>query len=188
VDFFDLKADLAALAAPLALSTRGLATPHPALHPGRSAEVLLSGKSVGVMGELHPKLAQELGIPGAAPVVAEVLLDPFLPLGMPRVAEVSKFPPVTRDLAVVVGMDVAAGAVLSRINTLKSQTKQGGWITELKCFDEYRGKGLSEKEKSLAFRFILQSPETTLQDTEVDALINEILSLLQSEFSARLRG
>jgi len=129
-----------------------------------------------------------LGIPGAAPVVAEVLLDPFLPLGMPRVAEVSKFPPVTRDLAVVVGMDVAAGAVLSRINTLKSQTKQGGWITELKCFDEYRGKGLSEKEKSLAFRFILQSPETTLQDTEVDALMNEILSLLQSEFSARLRG
>lgn len=188
VDFFDLKADLAALASPLALSTRRLATPHPALHPGRSAEVLLSGKPVGMMGELHPKLAQELGIPGGVPVVAEVLLDPFLTLGMPRIAEVSKFPPVTRDLAVVVGVDVAAGAILSRINAIKSQSKQGGWITELKCFDEYRGKGLSEKEKSLAFRFILQSPETTLQDTEVDALINEILSLLQSEFSARLRG
>ena len=57
----------------------------------------------------------------------------------------------------------------------------------IKCFDDYRGKGLSEKEKSLAFRFILQSPEATLQDSEVDALMNDIVKLMQSEFSARLR-
>jgi phenylalanyl-tRNA synthetase beta chain len=121
-------------------------------------------------------------------VVYELLLAPLLAIGMPRVGEVSRFPPVVRDLAVVVSAETPAGAMIARLNHLKSQSKQGGWITELKCFDEYRGKGLSEKEKSLAFRFILQSPETTLQDTEIDALMGQVLTLLQTEFSARLRG
>ena len=175
------------MAMPLSITTRAPAQPHKALHPGRAAEVLISGKPIGWLGELHPRLVQDLGLP-SAPVLFEVLLDPILAIGLPRIGEVSRFPPVTRDLAVVVSTDTAAGAMLARLNHLKSQSKQGGWITELKCFDEYRGKGLSEKEKSLAFRFILQSPETTLQDTEVDALMGQILALLQTEFSARLRG
>ena len=187
VDFFDVKADLAAVAMPLPMTTRVPTEPHKTLHPGRAAEVLISGKPIGWLGELHPRLVQDLGLP-SAPVLFEVLLDPILAIGLPRIGEVSRFPPVTRDLAVVVSTDTAAGAMLARLNHLKSQSKQGGWITELKCFDEYRGKGLSEKEKSLAFRFILQSPETTLQDTEVDALMGQILALLQTEFSARLRG
>ncbi len=188
VDFFDLKRDLEALAQPLRLSTRQLPEAQSTgLHPGRAAEILINDKIVGRAGELHPKFVQEMGL-ASAPVVFEMDLGPLTQVALPKIAEVSRFPSVTRDLAVVVDHQTPAGGIIDRLNRLKSQSKQGSWITNIKCFDEYRGKGLSEKEKSLAFRFILQSPETTLQESEVDALMNEIITLLTSEFSARLRS
>ncbi len=187
VDFFDVKADLQGLASPLAITTRRPLQEHPALHPGRSAEVLIQSRPIGMLGELHPRLVQSLELP-AAPVIFELLLEPLTVAGIPRPSEVSKFPPVTRDLALVVGLETPAGTLLERLNRLKGQSKQGAWITNIKCFDEYRGKGLSEKEKSLAFRFILQSPESTLQDAEVDALMKSIVDVMQIEFSARLRA
>ena len=187
VDFFDVKADLQALVAPLALRTRAISSAHPALHPGRSAEVLLGNNVIGVMGELHPALAQKVEIT-QAPIVFELMAEPLQKLESTRVSDVSRFPPVTRDLAVVMPASTPAGAVLDRLFSLKTQLKQGVLIQNIKCFDEYKGKGLSENEKSLAFRFILQSPETTLQDPEVDALVNDVLKVLQNEFSARLRS
>ena len=202
VDFFDVKADLEALVAPLILTTRLPKAGKPpgektvvgpeaepslmALHPGRCAEVLIDGQVVGVLGELHPRIAQAAGLT-EPPIVFELLLAPLLTVPMPAVTEVSKFPPVTRDLALVVGSETPMGDLISALNRVKTQSKQGSWIQHIKCFDDYRGKGLSEKEKSLAFRFILQSPEATLQDSEVDALMNDIVKLMQSEFSARLR-
>lgn len=187
VDFFDVKGDLQRLAAPALLATRALSVAHPALHPGRSAEVMIGGRPAGFIGELHPRLVQRLELAGA-PILFELELEPLSKAAVPRPQEPSKFPPVIRDLALVVGLETPAGALLDRINHLKSQSKQGSWITNVKCFDEYRGKGLSEKEKSLAFRFILQSPEATLQDAEVDQLMAEIIKLMQAEFAARLRS
>ncbi|MBU6305101.1 MAG: phenylalanine--tRNA ligase subunit beta [Betaproteobacteria bacterium] len=187
VDFFDVKGDLQRLAAPAVLTTRKLGAGHQALHPGRSAEVMIGGKPAGFIGELHPRLVQRLELAGA-PIVFELELEPLSQATVPRPEEPSKFPPVIRDLALVVGLETPAGAILDRINHLKNQSKQGSWITNVKCFDEYRGKGLSEKEKSLAFRFILQSPEATLQDAEVDQLMADIIKLMQVEFAARLRS
>jgi phenylalanyl-tRNA synthetase beta chain len=187
VDFFDVKADLEGLAHPLSLSTRKMENPIPALHPGRAAEVLVGNKVVGFLGELHPSIAQAMEFP-TTPVVFELLMEPLLTLAVPKPSEPSRFPLVTRDLALVVDQKVPAGAMIAKINFLKSQSKQGGWITNFRCFDEYKGKGLSENEKSLAFRFILQNPENTLQDPEVDALMSEIVQLLQSEFGAKLRS
>ena len=188
VDFFDVKRDLEALAQPLRLTARQLpASAALGLHPGRAAEILVNDQVVGRAGELHPKLVQEKGL-SSAPVVFEIDLAGLLQVPLPKITEVSKFPSVTRDLAVVVETQTPAGAIIDRLNRLKSQSKQGSWIINIKCFDEYRGNGLSEQEKSLAFRFILQSPETTLQESEVDALMNEIIGLLSSEFSARLRS
>jgi phenylalanyl-tRNA synthetase beta chain len=187
VDFFDVKADLEALALPQRLSTKAMEVPHPAFHPGRSAGVYLADQCIGVLGELHPAMAQKLEI-NPAPVLFEIDLLPLQALAFPVVSEVSKFPAASRDLAILLPLATPAGAILDRLNGLKSQLKQGLWIQNIKCFDEYRGKGLAENEKSLAFRFILQSPETTLQDSEVDALMNDILHKLQSEFGARLRS
>lgn len=202
VDFYDVKADLEALIAPLSLTTRSPSRATPAgdpspaerqtqaalvaFHPGRCAELLIGGQVVGVLGELHPRIAQAAGLT-QSPIVFELLLAPLLSVPMPAVSEISKFPAVTRDLALVVGSEIPVGDLISALNRVKTQSKQGSWIQHIKCFDDYRGKGLSEKEKSLAFRFILQSPEATLQDTEVDALMNDILKLMQSEFTARLR-
>ena len=186
VDYFDVKADLEALVSPLTVETRQPAVAHAALHPGRSAEIVLGDRVIGVMGELHPRLVQEMAL-AQAPVMFEVLLEPLLAAPVPQISAVSKFPSVSRDLALVLPLETPAGALIGRLNKLKNQLNQGAWITNIKCFDEYRGKGLSEKEKSLAFRFILQSPEATLQDAEVDALMTKIVETLQSEFSARLR-
>ncbi len=186
VDFFDVKADLEALAAPLKLTTRRSDDAPPSMHPGRSAEVLLEGEPIGWMGELHPKLIQEFDLP-EAPVVFELLLEPLQILPMPRPEEVSKFPGVSRDLAFIFPVETPAGQVLSAFKKLKSQSKQGAWIKNIKCFDDYRGKGLSEKEKSLAFRFILENPEATLQDSDVDGLMASIVQYVQTEFAARLR-
>ncbi len=188
VDFFDVKRDLEALAQPLRLTTRQLpAAESIGLHPGRAAQILIGDEIVGRVGELHPKFVQEMGL-ASAPVLFEMALGALTQVLLPKITEVSRFPSVTRDLAVVVDSQTPAGAMIERLERLKSQSKQGSWIINIKCFDEYRGKGLSEKEKSLAFRFILQSPETTLQESEVDALMNEIITLLASEFSARLRS
>jgi phenylalanyl-tRNA synthetase beta chain len=140
-----------------------------------------------MLGELHPRIVARLELP-SAPVVFEMLLDPLSAPGMPVVQDISRFPPVIRDMALVVGREVPAGDLLDRLRGLKHQVKQGAWIRNVKCFDEYRGKGLSDKEKSLAFRFILQSPETTLQDAEVEALMSQILQTMQSDFGARIRS
>jgi phenylalanyl-tRNA synthetase beta chain len=187
IDFFDVKADLEALAYPLSLTTRAMEQPIAGLHPGRAAEVLIGNKVAGLLGELHPSIAQELGLQ-SSPIVFELAIEPLLAMPLPKPSEPSKFPLVMRDLAFVVGQGVPAGSMVAKINFLKSQSKQGGWITNFRCFDEYKGKGLLENEKSLAFRFILQNPENTLQDPEVDALMNEIVKAMQSEFGAKLRG
>jgi phenylalanyl-tRNA synthetase beta chain len=187
VDFFDVKADLEALAWPVRLQTQRPDSRDPMFHPGRSASVLINGQVIGRIGELHPAKSQALEL-AQAPVLFELMLEPLLGRPVIEASEVSKFPPVTRDLALLLPLDTPAGAILQALYSKKSQIKQGHLIQNIKCFDEYRGKGLSEQEKSLAFRFILQSPETTLQDAEVDALMSEILSLLMSAFNARLRA
>ena len=187
VDFYDVKADIELLLAPRDVRSRPPQDPLPAMHPGRSAEVLVNGQVIGVLGELHPRIVQRLEL-NSPPVVFEMLLDPLRASPFPATHDVSRFPPVVRDLALVVSRDTPAGAILERLATLKDQIKQGSWIRNIKCFDEYRGKGLSDKEKSLAFRFILQSPETTLQDAEVDALMSQIMQAMQSDFGARIRS
>jgi phenylalanyl-tRNA synthetase beta chain len=186
-DFFDVKADLESLAHPASISTRRMEQPIDALHPGRAAEVLLGNKVIGVVGELHPSLVQAMAL-ASAPIVFELTVASLLSLPVPKPSEPSKFPLVSRDLAFVVDQSVPAGAMIARINSLKSQSKQGGWITNFRCFDEYRGKGLAENEKSLAFRFILQNPENTLQDPEVEALMSELVQHMHAEFGARLRA
>ena len=103
VDFFDLKADLEHLFAPL--QPRFVKAEHPALHPGRSAQVLLDGKVIGFIGELHPRWMQKYELP-QAPVVFEVDAVALQQRSVPEYAEISKFPGATRDLAVVVKQGV----------------------------------------------------------------------------------
>ena len=185
VDFFDVKADLEALFAPRAV--RFSKVEHPALHPGRAASVELDGKVVGVIGELHPRWLQKYDLP-QAPVLFEVDAEALRARDVPRYAEISKFPGATRDLALVVKQDVPAQALLDAFQAELASNPSGKLVQAVVLFDEYRGKGLEQDEKSLAFRFGLQDTQSTLQDDAVEAIMAALASAAQQKHGAKLRS
>lgn len=185
VDYFDVKGDLEALFAPRAV--RFSKTEHPALHPGRSATVEVDGKVVGVIGELHPRWLQKYDLP-QAPVLFEVDADALRTRDVPRYAEISKFPGATRDLALVVKQDVPAQALLDAFQSELASNALGKLVQAVVLFDEYRGKGLEQDEKSLAFRFGLQDTQSTLQDDAVEAIMAALASAAQQKHGAKLRA
>lgn len=184
VDFFDLKADLEHLFAPL--QPRFVKAEHPALHPGRSAHVLLDGKVIGFIGELHPRWMQKYELP-QAPVVFEVDAVALQQRSVPEYAEISKFPGATRDLAVVVKQAVPAQDLLDAFNAAVQGSPHGKIVQAIVLFDEYRGKGLESDEKSLAFRFSLQDTQNTLQDDVVEAVMAAAGDAAKQKHGARLR-
>ncbi|HJV85722.1 MAG TPA: phenylalanine--tRNA ligase subunit beta [Noviherbaspirillum sp.] len=184
VDYFDIKADLEALFAPKVL--RFAKTEHPALHPGRSAQVLVDGKPVGIIGELHPRWQQKYDLP-LAPVVFEVDVMALRERDIPQYGEISKFPAVTRDVAVVVKQSVRAQDLLDAFLAERQATAACAIMQAIVLFDEYRGKGLENDEKSLAFRFTLQDTQTTLQDDKVDAAMAAFIESVEKKHGAKLR-
>jgi phenylalanyl-tRNA synthetase beta chain len=178
-DFFDVKGDLEALLAPRALLFETIA--HPALHPGRAARVLLDGREIGVVGELHPQWVQKYEL-GGAPVLFEIDLDAWLTLDMPAYKEASRFPAVTRDLAWTLPREQALAPLLAALRKAAP-----GVVQEICLFDLYQGKGLPEGQKSLAFRIVMQDTQKTLQDVEVDSAVQQLMSYLQHAFAAQLR-
>jgi len=185
VDFFDVKADLtAAGASPL----RYEAAVHPALHPGRAARLRDSqGREVGWIGALHPRLMVELDLP-SAPIVFEVMLDAIVDRPVPVYREFSRFPPAIRDLALVMPDTVPAASILDEITAMRSSDPLLAALQNVKLFDEYRGKGLENKEKSLAIRFWMQDTQRTLEDAEVDSAMRAVVSRLARTHGARLRS
>ncbi|MEB0165355.1 phenylalanine--tRNA ligase subunit beta, partial [Glaciimonas sp. CA11.2] len=185
VDFYDVKADLEALFAPAIL--RFAKIDHPALHPGRSAQVMLNGKAVGFIGELHPRLQQKYDLPLAA-VVFEITVEALQQREVPKYVDISKFPAVVRDLAVVVNQGVPAQDLLDIFATEKSTNNACRILQAFVLFDEYHGKGLENDEKSLAFRFTLQDTENTLQDDTVDAAMTALIAAIGKIDGAKLRS
>src|SRR5437667_5098880 len=131
IDFFDVEGDLEAMAAPLGIRTE--AATHPALHPGRSARVLVDGAPAGWVGELHPRLLGAFELPHA-PVVFELDLAPLGRRPQPVARPVSKLPVVRRDLAVVVDEGISAQAVLDALVAVKPAS-----VDHIALFDVYRG-------------------------------------------------
>ncbi|MBE0613751.1 MAG: phenylalanine--tRNA ligase subunit beta [Burkholderiales bacterium] len=179
VDFYDVKADVESLLAPA--SVRYERAVHPALHPGRAATILLDEKSIGWIGELHPRWQQKYELP-QAPVLFELDLDALLAAPMPAFREVSKFPPVIRDLALVVDESVPAQALLEAM-----QASRPAVVQDLCLFDIYRGKGVDTGKKSLAFRVVMQDTSKTLTDAETEAAMAQLLQLLTASVGAKLR-
>jgi phenylalanyl-tRNA synthetase beta chain len=184
VDYFDIKADLEALFAPKIL--RFVKAEHPALHPGRSAQVMLDGEVIGVIGELHPRWQQKYDLP-QAPVVFEVDTDALQARSIPVYHEISKFPVVTRDIAMVVKQSLQVQELLDTFVAEKQANPACAIMQAVVLFDEYRGKGLENDEKSLAFRFTLQDTQTTLQDEKVDAAISAFVAAIEKKYGAKLR-
>ncbi|WP_255987871.1 phenylalanine--tRNA ligase subunit beta [Chitinolyticbacter albus] len=167
VDFYDVKADVEALLAPRVAEFSRAS--HPALHPGRSAEVVLEGRAIGVIGELHPQWVQAYELV-SAPVLFELAVAGLVAVAKVEAKPVSKFQGVRRDLALIVDDVVEVGSLLT---TLKSAA--AGFVTEIALFDVYRGKGVVEGKKSLAFKVLMQDTHKTLTDEEVDAAVAKLV-------------
>ncbi|MDR2241074.1 MAG: phenylalanine--tRNA ligase subunit beta [Zoogloeaceae bacterium] len=179
-DFYDAKADVEALLLPLTADFERLA--HPALHPGRAAAVIVRGKTIGLVGELHPRWVQKYEL-GTAPVVFELDLDAVLQQPLPAYEEVSRFPAVLRDLALVVAQDLPARSLRDALLSAAP-----AFVREVVLFDMYQGKGIDPDKKSLAFRVVMQDTGKTLADWEVDAAVAGMVDAAVRKFAAKLRS
>ncbi len=178
-DFHDVKADVEALFSPRHPTFEK--TDHPALHPGRSANVHLDGKLVGVLGELHPRWVQKYEL-GSAPVVFELELAALLETPAIEYIEVSRFPAVVRDIALVVSQTQAAGPLQAALCAAAPPL-----VRDITLFDVYQGQGLGETQKSLAFHIVMQDTQRTLEDAEIEAVLAGLLAAAQRDFDASLR-
>ncbi len=179
-DFFDAKADVEALLAPVRASFERLE--HPALHPGRAAAIIVQDRMIGLVGELHPRWVQKYEL-DAAPVVFELDLDAVLQQPLPAYQEVSRFPAVVRDLALVVPHEQPAQALLEGLIAVAPV-----FVREIILFDVYQGKGVDPEKKSLAFRVVMQDTQKTLSDGEVEAAMLRMIEAAAEKFAAKLRS
>ena len=178
VDFYDVKADVDNLTCGRA---QYVAATHPALHPGQSAKVMLDGKAIGWIGKLHPKWQQQYQLPKGA-LLFELDFSALQQRDVPTYSEVSKFPPIRRDMAVLVHEEVTVGELL---NVMRSEKVE--FVTEIGLFDVYRGKGIAENKKSLAFFVLLQDSQKSLVDADADKAMASLLDVVTKQFGAELR-
>ncbi|HYM97235.1 MAG TPA: phenylalanine--tRNA ligase subunit beta [Candidatus Sulfotelmatobacter sp.] len=181
--FYHLKSLLSgcmdALSAPACTYQRAAAE---MFHPGRCAAVVMDGRQLGYVGELHPTATAHHGIEGRV-VAFEIDVEPVVAASLvPRAQPLPRYPSVDRDLAVVVEEHIAAGALLAVI-----REAGGDLLAAARPFDEYRGTQVAEGHKSIAFTLTFRSPERTLTDAEVDTVMSEIRSALERKHRARFR-
>lgn len=179
VDFYDIKGELELLLAPSVARFEKIA--HPALHPGRSAKVILEDQVIGFIGELHPQWLQKYDLP-LPPVLFEIDLDAVTQARLPKYAEVSKQPPAIRDLAIIVDQKIILQDLMDGISANRPELVQ-----DIRLFDVYTGKGVEPGTKSLAFRIVMQDTQRTLQEAEVDSAMQKLIAYLQQDFQAQLR-
>jgi phenylalanyl-tRNA synthetase beta chain len=180
VDYFDVKADLGACFhnAELIFKKTELAM----LHPGRAATVFLGSQLIGWLGELHPGLCAKYELP-LAPVVFEMDIAPLLPVSIAKSGEISKFPAVRRDIAVVVDDKVAVADLLISLNSVAPPV-----VKEIALFDHFRGGNLPSGKKSLAFRVVMTDTEKTLTEEEIEKIDRSLKQTLVSLHQAQLRS
>jgi phenylalanyl-tRNA synthetase beta chain len=181
VDFHDAKGDVEALLGLTAGAFRFEAGTHPALHPGQCARILRDGREAGWIGTLHPRLVRALDL-DRAPLLWELDEHISFAAELPVFKEISRFPAIRRDIAVLVEKGVPVEALLRAI-----RSAGGALLTESKIFDVYSGDRIDSSRKSVAFGLILQDSSRTLTDDEGDRVVAAVVARLESEFGARMR-
>ena len=186
-DFYDLKGVVESLASDLHLPGISFAAVHTVswLHPMRAATIDVNDKPVGVFGELHPKVAAAFGLGDRAVQVAELDLEAIFAAVPERYGykPFSTFPPAKRDVAIVVPEATTAEAVLAEI-----RAGGGELLTAATLFDVYRGTGLPDGTKSLAFALTYQAPDRTLGDKEIAKAHEKVEGRLRHVLKAQIRG
>jgi phenylalanyl-tRNA synthetase beta chain len=187
VDFFDLKGDIESLLARTGESYRFVLGQHPALHPGQTAIIEKQDaqglwQAVGLLGALHPNLHKPLGIKQAL-FLAQLDVEAIQEKRVPKFNELSKFPEMRRDLALVVDKNVAVADLLAAI-----RASAGEHLIKLGLFDVYTGKGIDLDKKSLALGLTFQHPSRTLTDEEITNSVASVLAHVEKSSGAMLRS
>lgn len=179
VDFYDAKGDVERLLAPL--NAQFVAKTFPALHPGRSAAVVLNGQEIGFVGELHPKLQQTYGLPHA-PIVFELDVEPILKTMVPWHKAVSKFQPVLRDISVVVPSTVTFNQLQAAVEQAAQTDARLKSFESLSLFDLYHkpAEDGQPAEASMAFHLVLQPTEEAFSGDDADAALKAAIEALEA--------
>jgi len=182
LDFFDAKGVIETLLGRVGIEADFEAGREETLHPGRAAEIVVDRNVVGIIGELHPEVAERFDLLPQPVALFELEIEKLLPYVSPgEYRPLSRFPESVRDIAVVVDAEVPAKKVQDIIRGFPL-------VSQVSLFDLYTGEQVPSGKKSLAFRVVYQSPTHTLTDEELEKVEREILSKLSQEVGATLRG
>jgi phenylalanyl-tRNA synthetase beta chain len=183
--FFTLKGELEAVFKGLNLPKASYVAVNnnPSYHPGRCAKVFVNGAEIGVLGQIHPLVANNYGVDTEL-YCAELSFEAlFAARGAdPEYQPLPKFPAVTRDIAVLVDNEITVGALEECI-----QGAAKGLLKEVKLFDIYKGANLPEGKKSVAFNLVLRADDRSLTAQEADDEVKAVLEALEKAFGAALR-
>lgn len=154
---------------------------HPALHPGKTAQIWRDKQSVGWLGALHPQIMQTLGISQDV-YMYEIEVAALTKGHLPRYQEVSKFPAIRRDISMIVPQDISAQRMQECI-----QNAAPRYLQSIELFDLYTGEGIDSGRKSVTLGLTLQDLSRTLTDSEVEDVMQRIVGKLQTDLGATLR-
>lgn len=184
VDFFDLKGDVEQLLSELTGQLTFEPSANDYMHPGRQAEVLIDGKKVGYLGQVHPAVCQKMKIKQDV-YVANFVVAAIQDIVLPNWQPVSKFPKIRRDLSILISDEFTWNQVSNAVK--QSLGTEAELLVDLNLFDVYKGEHIEKGYKSLAMALIFQEKNRTLEDKEVDKLVSKAVSFLAEQFNAEVR-
>ncbi|TSH73806.1 phenylalanine--tRNA ligase subunit beta [Acinetobacter sp. RF15A] len=181
MDFFDFKGDVEEILAAARLKVEYVRSERAWLHPGQSAEILVNNESIGYLGRLHPSLEDELDL--TTTWVAELDQNAVLQTYVSNFTELSRFPSVRRDIALLISDKINVSEIQGLIEKTGGELLDSTWL-----FDVYTGQGVEEGKRSLAFALLWQHPSRTLEDAEIKSGMDNILQVLENTYQATLRA
>lgn len=181
MDFFDLKGEVEEILAAGRVQVEYTRSKRACLHPGQSAEILVNGKSIGYLGRLHPSLENELDL--GTTWVAELDQQAILQTYVSNFTELSRFPSVRRDIALLISDKINVSEIQQLIEQTGGTLLDSTWL-----FDVYTGQGVEQGKRSLAFAVLWQHPSRTLEDAEIKSGMDQIIEVLQNTYQATLRA
>ncbi|WP_104473285.1 phenylalanine--tRNA ligase subunit beta [Acinetobacter indicus] len=181
MDFFDLKGEVEELLAAGRVQVEYVRSERSWLHPGQSAEILVNGQSIGYLGRLHPSLENELDL--GTTWVAELDQQAVLQTYVSNFTELSRFPSVRRDIALLISDKINVSEIQQLIEQTGGELLHSTWL-----FDVYTGQGVEAGKRSLAFALLWQHPTRTLEDAEIKSGMDNILKVLENTYQATLRA
>ena len=182
LDFFDCKGDLETILESCKSQYLFTQSSHDFLHPGRQADVELDGEIIGWIGQVHPETCRRIGLKKEV-YAFELFMKNIQKTTLPVYEDISKYPSVRRDLAMVVNDHISYQQISQLISN-----ELGDLLIDTIVFDEYKGESIGEGKRSLAVGLVLQQKNATFEDKDVDKLMSKVVSSISEKLSIEIRG